>query len=88
MTGAASDLGRLVIPRLVADEKIREIVAFDVTRPADLPPSVRFERLDLLRPGIEEHLERMLAEHRLDAFLHLAFVNPGCIGPRSRTSSR
>ena len=75
LTGASSDLGRLLMPKLLADEQIAEIVVFDVARPVDLPERVKFVRLDLLRPGAEADLERQLAEVRLDAFFHLAFVN-------------
>ena len=75
VTGAASDLGRVLLPRLLDDPRISEIVVFDVARPVDMPERVRFVRLDLLRPGAEGDLERALAEARLDALYHLAFVN-------------
>ncbi|MDP3502854.1 MAG: NAD-dependent epimerase/dehydratase family protein [Myxococcales bacterium] len=75
VTGAASDLGRVLLPRLLEDPRVTEIVVFDVTRPVDLPERVRFVRLDLLRPGAEGDLERALFEARLDALYHLAFVN-------------
>ncbi|MBE2252401.1 MAG: NAD-dependent epimerase/dehydratase family protein [Myxococcus sp.] len=75
VTGAASDLGRGLLPRLLADPKIDEIVVFDVTRPVDVPERVRFVRLDLLRQGVEGDLERALTDAGLDALYHLAFVN-------------
>ena len=75
LTGASSDLGCLLMPKLLADEQIAEIVVFDVARQVGLPERVKFVRLDLLRPGAEADLERQLSEARLDAFFHLAFVN-------------
>jgi UDP-glucose 4-epimerase len=75
LTGASSDLGRLLVPRLLDDVRVDEIVVFDVARPVGLPERVRFVRLDLLRPGAQADLERQLDEAKLDAFFHLAFVN-------------
>lgn len=75
LTGASSDLGRLLLPRLLADERISELVIFDVTRPAEAPAHVRFARLDLLRPGVDAELAGALGDAKLDAFFHLAFVN-------------
>jgi UDP-glucose 4-epimerase len=74
LTGASSDLGALLLPRLLADERISHVVALDLTPPA---PTERlsFVRHDLLRPGAEADLERALREARLDALYHLAFLN-------------
>jgi UDP-glucose 4-epimerase len=75
VTGAASDLGRVLLPRLLDDPRVSKIVVFDVTRPADLPERVEFVRLDLLRSAAEGDLEQALASAKLDALYHLAFVN-------------
>jgi UDP-glucose 4-epimerase len=75
LTGASSDLGRLLLPKLLGDERVTDLVVFDVSRPEGLPASVRFERLDLLRPGVDVDLSRAIDEARLDALFHLAFVN-------------
>ncbi|MCA2978893.1 MAG: NAD-dependent epimerase/dehydratase family protein [Myxococcaceae bacterium] len=75
VTGAASDLGSLLLPRLLADERVGQLVVFDVSRPEPTDSRLSFVRLDLLRPGAEADLERALAEARLDALYHLAFVN-------------
>jgi UDP-glucose 4-epimerase len=75
LTGASSDLGALLLPRLLADPQVSAVVVLDVTRPETPDPRVTFVRLDLLRPGAEADLERALAEAKLDALYHLAFVN-------------
>lgn len=75
VTGGESDLGKLVLPRLLDDPLVDELVVFDVARPSALPERARFVRLDLLRPGAEGELEAALKAARLDALLHLAFVN-------------
>jgi UDP-glucose 4-epimerase len=74
VTGASSDLGALLLPRLLADERVAQVVVFDLTAPAP-NPRVAFVRLDLLRPGVEADLERALREARLDTLYHLAFIN-------------
>lgn len=63
------------MPRLLDDEGVSELVVFDVSRPDGLPAPVRFERVDLLRPGVDVELTRAIAATRLDALFHLAFVN-------------
>lgn len=73
LTGASSDLGRLVLPRLLEDPRISELVVFDVAPPR--AERVRFHRWDLLRPEADQALGAVLKEQRFDAFLHLAFVN-------------
>jgi UDP-glucose 4-epimerase len=75
LTGASSDLGALLLPRLLADERVSQVVVFDVSSPEVVDPRVTFVRLDLLRPGAEAELERALHEAKLDALYHLAFVN-------------
>jgi UDP-glucose 4-epimerase len=75
VTGISSDLGRGLLPRLEADARVEAIVAFDVARPADVSPRSSWVRVDLTRPGADAELTRAFADARLDALVHLAFVN-------------
>lgn len=81
VTGAASDLGRALLPQLEADPLVESIVIFDVARPKALPARSTFVRVDLTRPGMEAELTRAFREQGLDALFHLAFVNSRVHGP-------
>ncbi len=75
LTGALSDLGRLLLPRLLADAQVREVVVFDLAPPSPLPERVRFVPLDLLKPDAQGLLEAAVKAFPLDALYHLAFIN-------------
>ncbi len=75
LTGASSDLGRALLPRLQADARVERVIAFDVARPSEPVPKLEYVRVDLTRPGTEDDLRRELEEAKVDAFFHLAFVN-------------
>lgn len=76
VTGATGDLGRLLLPRLLAHPEVARVIMFDVAVPKEgLPPRVEFHRADLTRPGIESELSDDFREARLDALYHLAFLN-------------
>ncbi len=74
VTGATSDLGRLLLPRLAEDPRIAKVVALDVAAPKPLP-KVEFRRVDLTRPGTENELHDALEETGVEALFHLAFIN-------------
>lgn len=79
VTGIASDLGRVLLPRLEADDSVERIIALDVSAPrAHAGPTsdkLEFVRVDLTRPDAEAELAALLKTARLDALYHLAFVN-------------
>lgn len=74
VTGASGDLGKLLIPRLLGDPLVEQIVAYDVAAPEVVHKRLEFVRTDLTRPGSESELTRQIGEARLDALYHLAFV--------------
>lgn len=77
VTGILGDLGRLLLPRLVADPRVADVIALDVAAP---PPDaqVRYRRVDLVRQDAGAELVDVFAEERIDVLLHLAFL----LGPR------
>jgi UDP-glucose 4-epimerase len=75
ITGVSSDLGRGLVPLLLADPRVERVVAFDVAPPAVVDPRLSFQRTDLTLPDSEPALTRALHQARLDALFHLAFVN-------------
>jgi len=74
VTGASSDLGRLLLPRLAADPRVSRIVAFDVAAPAPVP-KLEVLKIDLTRPGSEPALIETFRSFGLDALYHLAFLS-------------
>jgi UDP-glucose 4-epimerase len=72
VTGAGSDLGRLLLPRLQADPRVERILALDTERPP-AGERVEYTRIDLARHDAEGELGRVLGEAPVDALYHLAF---------------
>ncbi|MET0402973.1 MAG: NAD-dependent epimerase/dehydratase family protein [Cystobacter sp.] len=72
VTGAAGDLGRLLLPLLEQDADVESIVVLDVAKPDG--DKVEFHRVDLTRYDAESELSEALAEHPVDIFYHLAFL--------------
>lgn len=81
VTGATSDLGRLLLPRLERDPEVARIAALDVATPRELGPKARFHRVDLAKPGGERELEDALSAAEPDVLYHLAFVAGRRHGP-------
>ncbi len=75
ITGISSDLGRALLPLLEADTAVERIVAFDVAEPDYSSMKADSVRIDLTRPGIQTELTQQMTSARLDAIVHLAFVN-------------
>ena len=73
ITGVASDLGNLLLPRLLANPHVSTVVAFDVSRPTH--DDCEYVNIDLTRPDGAAELSRAFAESKIDALYHLAFVN-------------
>lgn len=74
VTGATSDLGRLLIPRLLADPRVAKVVVLDIAAPAETD-RCEFRRVDLTRPDAEQRLTDQLREAKVDALYHLAFLS-------------
>jgi UDP-glucose 4-epimerase len=71
VTGAAGDLGRLLLPLLERDPDVESILVLDVAKPTG--DKVDFHRVDLTRHDAESELADALAEQPVDVFYHLAF---------------
>ncbi len=74
VTGANGDLGSLLLPLLEQDARVESILALDVVKPAQLGEKALWKRLDLARHDADRELSELLAEHRIDALFHLAFL--------------
>lgn len=72
VTGASSDLGKLLVPRLAADPRVRTVLALDVSKPPEAP-RVEYRQLDLTRYDADTDLRELLAQAPVDALYHLAF---------------
>ncbi|MFY0576045.1 NAD-dependent epimerase/dehydratase family protein [Cystobacter fuscus] len=86
VTGAAGDLGRLLLPRLEQDADVESILVLDVAKPEG--SKVDYHRVDLTRHDAESELSDALAEHPVDVFYHRPSSTGRCAMARSRTSSR
>src|SRR5262245_16477328 len=75
ITGATSDLGKLLVPLLAADPRVHELVVFDLAKP-DFGPNVRttFRRVDLSRIGAEGDFGAAFEKERPKVLYHLALV--------------
>ncbi|HSP78699.1 MAG TPA: NAD-dependent epimerase/dehydratase family protein, partial [Myxococcaceae bacterium] len=73
VTGAAGDLGRLLLPLLERDPDVESILVLDVAKPSG--DKVDFHRVDLTRHDAESELSDALSELPVDALYHLAFLS-------------
>jgi nucleoside-diphosphate-sugar epimerase/putative sterol carrier protein len=71
VTGAAGQLGSVVLRRLAHERGLDEIVALDLRPPTVASPRVRFICADV------RHRELAAALHGCDALVHLAFIVTG-----------
>lgn len=80
VTGANSDLGRLLLPRLAADPRVGELVVFDVAKPAYEPAKpgggvkATFRRVDLTKVGSEAAVSQAFEQEQPQVVYHLAFA--------------
>jgi UDP-glucose 4-epimerase len=70
VTGANSDLGRLLLPRLVGDPRVGELVVFDVAKPEGIKAG--FRRVDLTR--VDSDVATAFEHERPQVVYHLAFA--------------
>jgi len=75
VTGITSDLGRGLLPLLEADSRVERITGFDVAEAPGGLSKLETVSLDLTRPGSDDELTAALKAARVDALMHLAFVN-------------
>jgi nucleoside-diphosphate-sugar epimerase/putative sterol carrier protein len=77
VTGGAGQLGAIVVRRLLANRKNKQVLCLDV-RPPPLPElgRLRYVKADVRDPALAEHLAG------IDAVVHLAFVVTGWL-PRA-----
>ncbi|MDA1140890.1 MAG: NAD-dependent epimerase/dehydratase family protein [Planctomycetota bacterium] len=73
VTGCSGYLAGQLIPHLLADEAISEVIGLDVLPPRLQPPGMSFLQRDIR----DEHLGESLLELDIDVMAHLAFIlNP------------
>ena len=72
VTGANSDLGRLLLPRLAADPRVEELVVYDLAKPEGV--KIDFRRVDLTRVGSEADFAGALDATKPEVLYHLAFA--------------
>ncbi|MBI2191458.1 MAG: NAD-dependent epimerase/dehydratase family protein [Planctomycetes bacterium] len=73
VTGCAGYLAGQLIPHLLADESVSEVVGIDVSPPKLLPSRMSFLRMDVRNPDLGRHL----VDLQVDVAAHLAFIlNP------------
>lgn len=72
VTGGSGELGTLVLRRLVADRKVKEVVSLDLRPPLVASPKLRAVTLDVRDPAVEKELEGAAACFHF-AFLVAAF---------------
>ena len=72
VTGANSDLGRLLLPRLAADPRVGELVVFDVAKPEGVKAT--FRRVDLTKVGSDAAASQAFEQEQPHVVYHLAFA--------------
>ena len=81
ITGAAGYLGSRLIERLEECETVSYILATDIRTPS----TYCGERTDFVRLDVTKPFPSLLAQHDIDAVIHLAYVlNPGRIRDHAR----
>lgn len=75
VTGACTFLGSELLRRLEEDPRYGKVLALDVRAPALTPASkVEYVKVDLTQPTVDGELATLLARHRVDTFVHGAFL--------------
>lgn len=75
VTGATGNIGRVTLPRLLANDRIGRVVALDVGQPELSHAKLELVRLDLSRARVAEELGATLRTLGTDTVVHLAFFS-------------
>lgn len=75
VTGAAGQLGSLVLSGLAANRRVKSVVALDVVPPSIPSAKTSWTKADVRDPGLDRHFEGA------DALIHLAFIVSKKAGP-------
>ena len=76
VTGASTFLGGALLRRLEEDPTCTRVLALDVRPPALAPGAkTEFVKIDLTQPTIDGELATLLDRHRIDTFVHGAFLS-------------
>ncbi|MFL5318333.1 MAG: NAD-dependent epimerase/dehydratase family protein [Myxococcaceae bacterium] len=74
ITGALSGLGELLLPRLLADERVERITLLDVAQPNVNHPKVEYRHVDLTLPDADQQCRTAFTDGKISALYHLAFI--------------
>jgi len=76
VTGASTYLGSELLRRLEEDPTCARVLALDIRPPALAPGAkTEFVKIDLTQPTIDGELATLLDRHRIDTFVHGAFLS-------------
>jgi UDP-glucose 4-epimerase len=75
VTGACTYLGRELLRRLEEDPRYSKILALDIRPPAVRGSKIEFIKTDLTQPTVDDDLATLLAQHKVDTFVHGAFLS-------------
>src|SRR5262245_55329260 len=75
VTGACTYLGVELLRRLEEDARYSRILALDIRPPAVVGKKIEFIKLDLTQPTVDSELATILERHRVDTFVHGAFLS-------------
>lgn len=74
VTGTLGVLGRHLLRRLDAEDACRRVVLLDLVPPSQPFKKARYYRVDLTEPRSSERIAGALERERVDAVVHLAFL--------------
>jgi len=69
ITGVSGYIGGKLMSRLNDMPEVEQIIGIDIVRPATIHPKFEFYKRDVREP-----IDRILEEHLVDTFVHLAYV--------------
>jgi UDP-glucose 4-epimerase len=75
VTGACTYLGIELLRRLEEDPQYSRVLALDVRPPPVTGSKLEFIKLDLTQPTVDGDLATLLQTHRVDTFVHGAFLS-------------
>ena len=74
VTGACTYLGGELLRRLEEDPRFARVLALDIRPPLVRGHKIEFIKLDLTQPTVDSELATLLERHRVDTFVHNAFL--------------